>query len=129
VPTIVFNYPKAIKSFYMKANEDGKTVQAMDILVPGVGELVGGSVREDDISRLDAAITANGLNPESYWWCVVCVVAVVVAAAGAAAAAALPACLPACSPACCSGVANHDAIHSSPTNEWYHVQCKPPTQQ
>ena len=68
VPTIVYNYPKAIKAFYMKANDDGKTVQAMDILVPGVGELVGGSVREDDLGRLDAAIESNNLEKESYWW-------------------------------------------------------------
>lgn len=68
VPTIVFDYPKKIKSFYMKANDDGLTVQAMDILVPGVGELVGGSAREDNLERLDAAIRAHGLCPESYWW-------------------------------------------------------------
>lgn len=68
VPTIVFNYPKKIKAFYMKANADQKTVQAMDILVPGVGELVGGSVREDSLEKLDAAIKANGLEIESYWW-------------------------------------------------------------
>jgi len=68
VPTIVYNYPKKIKAFYMKANDDGKTVQAMDILVPGVGELVGGSVREDDLGRLDAAIDINNLDRESYWW-------------------------------------------------------------
>ena len=46
-PVIVYNYPKAIKAFYMRANEDGKTVAAMDVLVPKVGELIGGSQRED----------------------------------------------------------------------------------
>jgi len=51
-PTIVFNYPKQIKSFYMKQNEDGKTVQAMDILCPGIGEVIGGSVREDNYQKL-----------------------------------------------------------------------------
>ena len=51
-PTIVFNYPKEIKSFYMKQNEDGKTVQAMDILCPGIGEVIGGSVREDSYQKL-----------------------------------------------------------------------------
>lgn len=68
IPTIVYNYPKVIKAFYMKANDDGKTCQAMDILVPGVGELVGGSVREDSLERLDAAIEANKLEIEGYWW-------------------------------------------------------------
>ena len=52
-PIIVYNYPKDIKAFYMKMNDDEKTVQAMDILVPKIGELVGGSAREDDLKKLD----------------------------------------------------------------------------
>ena len=55
-PTIVYNYPKDIKAFYMKLNEDGKTVAAMDVLVPGVGELIGGSQREDSLESLKARI-------------------------------------------------------------------------
>ena len=51
-PTIVYNYPKSIKSFYMKINDDDKTVQAMDILVPGIGELIGGSMREENYDIL-----------------------------------------------------------------------------
>jgi asparaginyl-tRNA synthetase len=51
-PTFIFNYPKAIKAFYMKANDDGETVAACDLLVPGVGEIVGGSQREDDYGKL-----------------------------------------------------------------------------
>lgn len=52
-PIIVYNYPKSFKAFYMRANEDGKTVQAMDLLVPGVGELIGGSAREERLDKLD----------------------------------------------------------------------------
>ena len=55
-PTIVYNYPKDIKAFYMRLNEDGKTVAAMDVLVPGVGELIGGSQREE---RLDVSAIAH----------------------------------------------------------------------
>jgi asparaginyl-tRNA synthetase len=51
-PTFLFNYPKLIKAFYMKANEDGETVAACDLLVPGVGEIIGGSQREDDYNKL-----------------------------------------------------------------------------
>ena len=67
-PTIVYDYPKEIKSFYMKINEDGKTVQAMDILVPGIGELIGGSMREDDYEKLLNIITKNGLEVEKLSW-------------------------------------------------------------
>ena len=67
-PTIVTDYPKEIKSFYMKQNEDGKTVRCMDILVPGVGEIIGGSQREDDHDKLLAAMTKKGLDPKDYWW-------------------------------------------------------------
>ena len=55
-PTIVYNYPQAIKAFYMKLNADGRTVAAMDVLVPGVGELIGGSQREDSLTALKARI-------------------------------------------------------------------------
>ncbi|KAL8425973.1 hypothetical protein Efla_000950 [Eimeria flavescens] len=67
-PVIVYNYPKDIKAFYMKLNEDGKTVRAMDVLVPRIGELVGGSQREDDLARLDAMIKEKGLCLDNYWW-------------------------------------------------------------
>jgi len=67
-PIIVYDYPKDIKAFYMKLNTDGKTVQAMDVLVPKIGEVIGGSAREDDIVKLDARIEACGLEKESYWW-------------------------------------------------------------
>ena len=52
----------------MKQNEDGKTVQAMDMLVPGIGELVGGSTREEDLAKLDGMIEEKGLEKEAYWW-------------------------------------------------------------
>ena len=68
MPTIVYNYPKSFKAFYMKQNEDGKTVQAMDMLVPGIGEVVGGSAREENLEKLDAMIKEKGLEIESYWW-------------------------------------------------------------
>lgn len=64
----MYNYPKDIKAFYMKLNPDGKTVQAMDVLVPKIGEVVGGSAREDDLATLDARIEACGLDKEAYWW-------------------------------------------------------------
>ena len=67
-PVIVYNYPKVLKSFYMKLNEDGTTVQAMDILVPKIGEVVGGSVREDRLEKLDEMIQYKGLAKENYWW-------------------------------------------------------------
>jgi len=67
-PTIVINYPKAIKSFYMRENDDGKTVAAMDILVPGVGELIGGSQREERYEVLLSRMVECKLNPEDYSW-------------------------------------------------------------
>jgi asparaginyl-tRNA synthetase len=67
-PIVVVDYPKEIKAFYMKMNEDGKTVRAMDVLVPKVGEIIGGSQREDDYDTLHRRIVETGLNPEDYWW-------------------------------------------------------------
>ncbi|PKM56827.1 MAG: asparagine--tRNA ligase [Firmicutes bacterium HGW-Firmicutes-3] len=67
-PVFVTDYPKDIKAFYMKMNEDEKTVAAMDLLVPGVGEIIGGSQREDDLDKLLGRMEAMGLNEEDYWW-------------------------------------------------------------
>jgi len=67
-PVILVDYPKEIKAFYMKVNEDGKTVRAMDVLVPKIGEVIGGSQREDDYDTLYERIKETGLDPESYWW-------------------------------------------------------------
>jgi len=67
-PVIVRNYPKGIKAFYMRLNEDGKTVAAMDVLVPGVGELVGGSQREERLEVLEERIKEAGLEVEGYSW-------------------------------------------------------------
>lgn len=67
-PVIVYNYPKDIKSFYMRRNADGKTVAAMDLLVPGIGELIGGSQREERLDILEEAIRSQGLDPETYDW-------------------------------------------------------------
>ncbi len=67
-PVIVVNYPKEIKAFYMRMNEDGKTVAAMDILVPKIGEIIGGSQREERRERLEARMQSLGLNPKDYWW-------------------------------------------------------------
>ena len=67
-PTIVYNYPKDIKAFYMKLNEDGKTVAAMDVLVPGVGELIGGSQREENLDVLADKMKAAHLDLEEYKW-------------------------------------------------------------
>lgn len=67
-PTIVTDYPKDIKSFYMKLNEDGKTVRAMDVLVPGVGELIGGSQREDNFDKLSKRMSDLKMDPTNYWW-------------------------------------------------------------
>jgi asparaginyl-tRNA synthetase len=66
----VYNYPKAIKAFYMRDNDEdgGETVNAMDLLVPGVGELVGGSQREERLDVLEQKISELGLNKEDYWW-------------------------------------------------------------
>lgn len=67
-PIILMNYPKDIKAFYMRMNDDEKTVAAMDILAPGIGELVGGSQREERLDVLDARIEQMGLPKENYWW-------------------------------------------------------------
>ncbi|TKI07507.1 asparagine--tRNA ligase [Martelella alba] len=67
-PVVVKNYPKDIKAFYMRANDDGKTVAAMDVLAPGIGEIIGGSQREERLDRLDARLAEMGLNKEDYWW-------------------------------------------------------------
>ena len=67
-PVCVYNYPKEIKAFYMKQNDDGKTVAAVDILVPGIGELIGGSQREDDLDKLTARMDELGLDKDTYWW-------------------------------------------------------------
>lgn len=67
-PVFVSDYPKDIKSFYMRLNEDGKTVAAADLLVPGVGEIIGGSQREERLSHLEARLEELGLNKEDYWW-------------------------------------------------------------
>ncbi|MBD3346486.1 MAG: asparagine--tRNA ligase [Chitinivibrionales bacterium] len=67
-PVIVYDYPKEIKSFYMKLNDDDKTVRAMDVLVPRIGELIGGSEREDRHDMLVKRINSLGLNEKDYWW-------------------------------------------------------------
>ena len=67
-PIIVYNYPEKIKSFYMKLNEDGETVRAMDVLLPKLGEIIGGSQREDDYDILLKRLKDNSLEPEEYWW-------------------------------------------------------------
>jgi asparaginyl-tRNA synthetase len=67
-PVILTDYPKEIKAFYMRANDDGKTVAAMDLLVPKLGELIGGAQREERHDILKKKILAAGLDPEEYWW-------------------------------------------------------------
>ncbi len=67
-PVFVTDYPKDIKAFYMRLNEDGKTVAAMDCLVPGIGEIIGGSQREERYEKLKERITELGLKEEEYWW-------------------------------------------------------------
>lgn len=67
-PVILTDYPASIKAFYMRANEDGKTVAAMDILVPKIGEIIGGSQREERLDRLERKIEEFGLKKEDYWW-------------------------------------------------------------
>ncbi len=68
VPVVVMHYPKDIKAFYMRLNDDEKTVAAMDVLAPGIGEIIGGSQREERLDVLDARIQEMGLPLESYWW-------------------------------------------------------------
>jgi asparaginyl-tRNA synthetase len=67
-PVAVINYPKDIKAFYMRVNPDGRTVAAMDILAPGIGEIIGGSQREERLEQLDARIAEMGLHAPDYWW-------------------------------------------------------------
>ncbi len=67
-PVFVTNYPKDIKAFYMRMNDDGKTVAAMDLLVPGVGEIIGGSQREERLDVLEGRMNELGLKKEDYWW-------------------------------------------------------------
>lgn len=67
-PIIVFNYPEKIKSFYMKLNKDDKTVRAMDVLLPKLGEIIGGSQREENYDTLLKRMKDAGLDPKHYWW-------------------------------------------------------------
>jgi asparaginyl-tRNA synthetase len=67
-PVVVTDYPKGIKAFYMRLNDDGKTVAAMDVLAPGIGEIIGGSQREERLDVLDARLAESGLDPAPYWW-------------------------------------------------------------
>jgi asparaginyl-tRNA synthetase len=65
---ILHDYPRTLKPFYMRVNDDGKTVRAMDVLVPGVGEIIGGSQREERLDVLEARMRETGLDPTHYWW-------------------------------------------------------------
>jgi asparaginyl-tRNA synthetase len=67
-PVFVTDYPAEIKAFYMKLNPDGKTVAAADLLAPGIGEIIGGSQREDNLEILQNKIKENGMKEEDYWW-------------------------------------------------------------
>ena len=67
-PVFVTDYPKDIKAFYMRLNDDGKTVAAADCLVPGIGEIIGGSQREERLDLLESRIKELGMKPEDYWW-------------------------------------------------------------
>jgi asparaginyl-tRNA synthetase len=67
-PVILTDYPKEIKAFYMRENEDGRTVRAMDVLAPRIGEIIGGSQREDRLDVLERKIEEFGLPKEAYWW-------------------------------------------------------------
>ena len=67
-PVIVMNYPKAIKAFYMRQNDDGRTVAAMDVLAPGIGEIIGGSQREERLERLDARMDEMGIDKQNLAW-------------------------------------------------------------
>ncbi len=67
-PVILYDYPKEIKAFYMRLNDDGRTVRAMDVLVPRIGEIIGGSQREERLELLEARMQGAGLNPADYWW-------------------------------------------------------------
>jgi asparaginyl-tRNA synthetase len=67
-PVVLTDYPRTIKSFYMKLNKDGRTVGAMDVLVPKIGEIIGGSQREDDYNALLERMKETGIDPAGYWW-------------------------------------------------------------
>jgi asparaginyl-tRNA synthetase len=67
-PLILYDYPRTIKPFYMRVNDDGRTVRAMDVLVPRVGEIIGGSQREERYDVLVERLKETGLNPDDYWW-------------------------------------------------------------
>src|SRR5687767_8788756 len=67
-PLVLMNYPKEIKAFYMRLNDDGKTVAAMDVLAPGIGEIIGGSQREERLDYLDRRLAELKLDPQVYWW-------------------------------------------------------------
>ncbi|MCK5852572.1 asparagine--tRNA ligase, partial [bacterium] len=67
-PVIVYDWPASIKPFYMRMNDDGKTVRAMDVLVPRFGEIIGGSQREDRLDVLDSRMKEQNMNKEDYWW-------------------------------------------------------------
>jgi asparaginyl-tRNA synthetase len=67
-PVTLHDYPASIKPFYMRQNDDGRTVAAMDVLVPGIGEIIGGSQREERLDRLDEALLKHSLSPDDYWW-------------------------------------------------------------
>jgi asparaginyl-tRNA synthetase len=67
-PVILYDYPAKIKSFYMRLNDDGQTVAAMDVLVPRVGEIIGGSQREDRLDVLKDRMAKMGLSEQDYWW-------------------------------------------------------------
>jgi asparaginyl-tRNA synthetase len=67
-PVTVFNYPREIKPFYMRLNDDQKTVTAMDVLVPGIGEVIGGAQREERLEQLLENMKFHKLKPEDYWW-------------------------------------------------------------
>ncbi|MAT14858.1 MAG: asparagine--tRNA ligase [Planctomyces sp.] len=67
-PIILFDYPRTIKPFYMRCNDDGKTVRAMDVLVPRIGEIIGGSQREERLDVLENRMRECDLNPDDYWW-------------------------------------------------------------
>ncbi len=67
-PVILYDYPADIKPFYMRVNDDGKTVAAMDVLAPGIGEIIGGSQREERLDVLERRMTETGMSREEYWW-------------------------------------------------------------
>jgi asparaginyl-tRNA synthetase len=67
-PVVLFDYPATIKPFYMRVNDGGKTVRAMDVLVPGVGEIIGGSQREERLDVLESRMAEQHLNKDDYWW-------------------------------------------------------------